>query len=369
MNIICEKDILLEALSNVSRATATKSSMPELEGIHFKALNNKLCLTSYNLEMGIQTEINVNIQQSGEIVLTARLLIDMIKKIDDSQISIKTNEKFLTQIKGGCTEYTILGISPDDFPELPAIQSISNITLKEGKLKSQIDQTLYAVAVTDSKPVHTGSLFDIDNNSLTVVSVDGYRLAMRKESGDINQEASFIIPGKTLSEIAKLIKDEDSENDVNFKVSKKQTLVTIGEYKIISRVIEGDFLDYKSSIPKGSSTNIEISTKEFINSIERTSLLISDRLRSPISINFSNKVAVISCTTSIGKAYDEIPCEIEGNPVELGFNNKYLLDGLRACECDKIRLEINGPLSPMKVVPIEGDSFLFLVLPVRLKND
>lgn len=369
MNIICKKDILVTAVSNVSRAVSQRSPIPALEGIHIKAKENSICLTGYNLELGIQTTLSCDVLEEGEIVLSAKFLLDMIRRIESEDVSIKSNPKFLTTINGGVTEYTILGMSPEEFPELPVIQSISNVTLSQGNLKSQIEQTLFAVATTDSKPVHTGSLFDIYDKSVTVVSVDGYRLAMRKEQADINEEITFIVPGKTLSEVAKLIKDGENDQTVDIKVSRKQILFKIGDYNIISRLLEGEFLDYKASIPSESKTDVTIATRDFINSIERTSLLISDRLRSPLRIKFSEDLIKINCTTSLGKAYDEVACKIEGQEVEMGFNNKYLLDALRACDCDQVKLEINGPLSPMKVVPMEGDSFLFLVLPVRLKNE
>ena len=230
-----------------------------------------------------------------------------------------------------------------------------------------IDQTLFAIATTDSKPVHTGSLFDIKKENITLVSVDGYRLALRKEPFIADQECSFIVPGKTLSEVSKLLKEE--ENEVCMVVSHKHIIFKIDGYHVVSRLLEGDFLDYNAAIPKTEKTTIEVSTRLLVEGIERTSLLISDRLRSPLKLNMSDEKIRISCNTTMGKAYDEVDCKLDGDGINMGFNNKYLLDALKASDCDMVKLLINGPVSPMRVVPLEGESFLFLVLPVRVKND
>jgi DNA polymerase-3 subunit beta len=231
-----------------------------------------------------------------------------------------------------------------------------------------IDQTLFAVSLTDTKPVHTGSLFDMESEHLTVVSVDGYRLALRNEIISGGTELSFVVPGKVLGEISKLASD-DEEELATLSVSKRHIVVNIGKYSIISRLLEGDFLDYKTSIPGGGGTTVKLSTRAFIDSIERVSLLISDRLRSPLRVLFDEGKIKISCSTTLGKSYDELDCELSGPAVEMGFNNKYLLDALKAAGSDEVRVEIAGPLSPIKVLPLEGESYLFLVLPVRLKNE
>ncbi len=367
MKIICQKDLLVEAVSNVSRAVSSKSPVPALEGILIKAAEGQITLVGYDLEIGIVTKMEADVKEAGDIVLTARLLLDIIRRIPSDTISISCDEKQLCVIKGGVSEFTILGIKASDYPELPSVDETSNLVLKQGVLKSMIDQTLFAIATTDSKPVHTGSLFDIKKENITLVSVDGYRLALRKEPFIADQETSFIVPGKTLGEVSKLLKEEDEE--VCMVVSKKHIIFRIGGYHVISRLLEGDFLDYNAAIPKTEKTTVEVSTRQLIEGIERTSLLISDRLRSPLKVNMVEDKIKISCNTTMGKAYDEVDCKINGDATNMGFNNKYLLDALKASDCDMVKLQINGPVSPMRVVPLEGESFLFLVLPVRVKNE
>ncbi|MEG1449079.1 MAG: DNA polymerase III subunit beta, partial [Oscillospiraceae bacterium] len=314
MNIIVNKDILVNAVSNVLRAVSTKSTIPALEGILLKAQNDTLNLIGYDLELGIQTQIPANIQKEGEIVISAKIFFDMIRRISNDEISIKCDEKGLIQIRGGVTEYTILGTPATEYPELPQITESTDIEINQITLRSQIEQVLFAIATTDSKPVHTGALFDIKDNSLTLVSVDGYRLAMRKEPIETAENLSFIVPGKTLSEVSKLLNDQ--EKNVIIKLTKKHILFSVDNYVVVSRLLEGDFLDYNSAIPKETTTTVIVSTKEFIDSIERTSLLISDRLRSPLKIDFLENMIKLSCNTNLGKAYDEFSCEIDGSSVE-----------------------------------------------------
>lgn len=367
MKITCDKQELSSAISSVSLAVSPKSSMQSLEGILLRAKNGRLYLTGYDLELGISTSVEAKVLEEGEVVLAARLFADIVRRLPSDILTLSCNEKMLTEIKGGMAEYTLLGISASEFPELPAIAEAAAVELPQNTLASMIQQTLFAIATTDSKPVHTGSLFELEENMVTMVSVDGYRLALRRERANVGKTMSFIVPGKTLADLLKLL--DDSDDPVGIQVSKKHIVFEIGDCVVVSRLLEGDFLNYKTSIPQGGSTTVTIKTREFIDSIDRTSLLISDRLRSPLRVNFGQNEIQISCSTTIGKANDQVACATQGPAVEMGFNNRYLLDALKAAGCDQVKMEINGPLSPMIILPCEGDSFLFLVLPVRLKTE
>jgi DNA polymerase-3 subunit beta len=372
MKCIVKKVLLAEALTNVSRVIAAKSSIPALEGVQLKAYQNTLTLTGFDLESGITTFIEAGVEVEGEIVLPARLFSDMTRKMDCDEILIEISDKHMAEIVGGAARFSILGIPSEEFPELPHIKDGENVDVSQSALKSMLEQTLFAVAQTDTKPIHTGSLFDLEPGKLTVVSVDGYRLALRSEDVKTDKKMNFVVPGKVLSEIVKLLRDdkENKEESTSITVSKRHATFAIGSYKVITRLLEGDFLDYKQSIPSGGKTIIKVGTREMIEGVERASLLINDRLRSPIRVVFSDEGSVqISCSTPLGKSYDEVGCSIEGEALEMGFNNKYILDALKAADCDKVKIEISGPLSPIKVLPPEGEGFLFLVLPVRLKND
>lgn len=368
MKFTCDKSQLTQAVTNVSRVIPAKSSVAILEGIQIKASENQLHLTGYDMEAGITTVIEAQVEEEGEIVLSARLFSDMLRKMADDEVQVSVGDKLLTEISSGMTHFTILGSPSNEYPELPKLEESAGIALPQAVLKSMIDQTHFAIAVTDVKPVHTGSLFDIKKDELALVSVDGFRLAIRQEQIRSEEEMSFVVPGKALFEISKLLGEEDDEQ-VFLHVSSRHIVFHINNYSVVSRLLEGEFLDYSASIPDGAATTVRVSTRAFIDSIERVSLLISDRVRSPLRVLFEDGRIKISCSTSLGHSYDELECQIEGPAVEMGFNNKYLLDALKAAESDEVSLEINGALSPAKVLPLEGEDFLFLVLPVRLKNE
>ena len=233
-----------------------------------------------------------------------------------------------------------------------------------------IKQTIFAVAEGDSKPVHMGTLFEIKDGILTLVSVDGYRLALRREPIQENSELRFVVPGKTLKEVLRLLPPTtlDSQETIQISAGMRHIIFNVNNYFIVSRLLEGEFLDYKATIPENSEFDVKISTPKFIESIERVSLLISDRLKSPVKCVFSSDRTFLSCNTFMGKSSDEISCTSNlTEDLEIAFNSKYMLDALKNTGCDEINICLNGPLSPIKILPREGNSFLFLVLPVRIK--
>ena len=367
MKIVCNRQELVEAVSNVQRAVSSKSSVPALEGILLRTMDHTVSLCGYDLELGMTTTINAQIEEKGNIVLSARLFSDIVRRLPAETVSIEADEKNMTYIRSGASDFSIVGIPAEEFPELPSISEETAVSLSHSMLKSMIRQTIFAVADSDAKPIHTGTLFELEDGEIRLVSVDGYRLAVRKEKVQNRENMSFVVPGKTLSEVLKLLKDDDTE--LSILVARRHILFNIGKYVVISRLLEGEFLDYKAAIPASHSTEIITNTREVIDSVERVSLLITDRLKSPVRCIFEEDELKLSCSTAIGRASDQIKIHLEGNQVEMGFNNRYLLDALRNTECDEVKIQLNGPLSPMKMMPKEGDSFLFLVLPVRLKNE
>ncbi len=366
IKITCNKQELVEAVTNIQRAVSTKSSVPALEGILMKARGESLFLCGYDLELGMTTEIPAQVEESGEIILSAKLFGDIVRRLPTDHVRMVADNKNMTTITAGASEFSIVGIPAEEFPDLPKITDEISVTLENSVLKSMIHQTLFAVAESDAKPIHTGTLFEIEKDVVRLVSVDGYRLAMREEPAKSETEITFVVPGKTLSEVYKLMGDE--EKQAVLQVGRRHISFGIGNYTVISRLLEGEFLDYKAAIPASHTSEAVVKTRAFIDSVERVSLLITDRLKSPIRCYFDKTDVKLSCSTAIGRANDEFEETLTGEPVEMGFNNRYLLDALRNAETDEVKVQLNGPLSPMKIVPKEGNSFLFLVLPVRLKQ-
>lgn len=367
MKFTVNKNEINEAVSNIQRAVSTKTSIPALECILLTAENGQLELSAYDLELGMTTTIPAQVEESGKAALPAKLFSDIVRKTRDGSISVTVDEKGITSIENGYSEFSIISTPAEEFPELPKLTDATVMEFSSDVLKSMIRQTLFAVAESDAKPIHQGSLFHVENGILDVVSVDGYRLAKRSEPVTFEKDISFVVPGKTLSEVLKLLKD--GEEKVEIAAGSRHIMFRIENYVVISSLLEGEFLNYKAAIPPDSKTEAIVQTREMIDSVERVSLLITDRLKSPVRCQFGDNEVKLVCTTTIGRGRDQFGAELTGEDVEIGFNNRYLLDALRNTECDEIKIQLGGPLSPMKIVPKEGDSFLFLVLPVRLKNE
>ena len=321
MKFSCEKALLLGAVSTASRAVAVKSSIPALEGILIEA-GEQLRLTGYNLETGIRAAVPAEIREKGSLVLSARLFGEIIRKMPDDVV-VFTSENYMVNIKCGLSEFNILGTDPEEFPELPSVEEQNGLTIGQPVLRSMIAQTLFAVSDNESRPVHTGSLFEVDESGLTVVSVDGYRLAIQFQAGD-----------------------------------------TV----LVCRRLEGEFLAYKNAIPRNNTIKIEGDARTLLQSIERVSLIISDKLKSPLRCVFGDGMLSITTKTGIGDAADQCPITGDGQGLEIGFNNKYLMDALKAAPADRLRLEFTSGVAPCVILPAEGEeNFVYMVLPVRLK--
>lgn len=367
MKFSCEKALLQAAISTTSRAVSPKSSIPALEGILLEA-GSDLRLTGYNLETGIRTIVPADIQEEGTLVLGARLFGEIVRKLPDDIVTFQS-ENYMVNIKCGMSEFNILGTDPEEFPELPTVEYQNSLILPQSRLKAMISQTLFAVSDNESRPIHTGSLFEVDSEGLTIVSVDGYRLALRHESIDKKEGAetfSFVVPGAALSEVEKICSDVDEPASVT--QGARHVMFKVGDTMLVSRRLEGEFLAYRQAIPRNNTIHVEGDTRALLSSIDRVSLIISDKLKSPLRCVFDSNLLKISTKTAIGDAYDECPLSGDGGGLEIGFNNKYLMDALKAAPADKVRLELTTGVSPCVILPTEGEeNFLYMVLPVRLK--
>lgn len=358
---------IVSAVQNVSRAVSTKATLPALEGILIKAYNNTLTLSGYDLELAITTTVEATVSVEGEIVVGAKLFADIVRKLPEEIVTFETDERMIIYINSGNAAYQIVGISSMEYPEMPKFDAMDEIKLSAGVLKNMIKQTIYAVSDNINKPIYTGSLFDIKDKIMRVVAIDGYRMAIRQENIDTDVEQRFIVPGKMQSEILKLITDDEKE--VLIVVGQRHVSFTLENYSIVSRLIEGNFLDYRTTVPKGEDTVIRINTRSLINSVDRIALITSDRVQSPVRFSITQDEIKLSCKTAVGRANDEIPVSTIGKDVEIGFNNKYVLEALKNTECDEVTLVLNGSLSPMIIKPVQGEDFIFLVVPMRLNDE
>ena len=367
MKFSCEKYLIQAACAVASRATASKSTIPALEGLLLEA-NLGLRVTGYDLKKGIYTRIEADVAEKGSIVVGARFLGEMLRRLPDGIVTISADENMNVKVKCGRSECNVSGISPGEFPEIPAVDGVNNITVPQSILRSMITQTIFAVATSDARPLYTGTLFEICGEMLTLVSVDGYRLAKRSETIEKGrmEDCSFVVPGSALSDIERICSDEDGE--VSIAVGSKHILFTIGDTVVVSRRLEGEFLNYRKSIPDSFRYTVRADKGEFMSSIDRVALIISEKNSSPVRLTFSESGIECLCMTPLGKAEDLCSCEGSGEGLEIGFNDRYLMDALKAAAADRIELCLNSASSPCIVRAADGsDKFTYMILPVRLR--
>ncbi|MBQ7119503.1 MAG: DNA polymerase III subunit beta [Oscillospiraceae bacterium] len=369
MKFVCEKSALISAITKTSWAVAPKSSVPVMEGILIDC-GRELTLTGYDLSTGIKVTVPAEIEEKGRVVINAKILSDIIRLLPDEPITFSTDENMFATVICKNIRHDVVCLSAKDFPSLPDIEKKFFLSLRQDDLKKMISQTIFAISGDESKPVHTGSLFDVEGDKITVVSVDGFRLSYRTakiENESEEENFTFVVPGATLKEVEKLCAESDEEASIC--VGKKHIIFRLGGSMIISRILEGDFLNYKNAVPKGGSFKVRVNRRDLITTIERVSILVSERIKNPIHMNFDEKMLYISCRTPLGSSKDECALLNSGEKLEIGFNHKYILDALRACPDDEVDLSLNTHVAPILITPPEGEDYLHLVLPVRLKAE
>ncbi|MFQ8766195.1 MAG: DNA polymerase III subunit beta [Oscillospiraceae bacterium] len=366
MKFTCEKNQLVSAISVASRTVAQKSAISGLEGILIRA-GVKVMLTGYNLETGITVSVDADIQETGACVMPARLFFDIVRKLPDDTVSIQVDESFKVSIKGGISSFTITALSADDYPELPDVDSEKGIRVPQNELKAMISGTIFAVSENQARPIHTGVLFEVDNDSITSVAVDGYRLALRRylPEESLERTLKFVAPAAALKEVEKILGDTD--DPATFYPGSKHILFTIGDATLVCRILEGEFLDWRRVLPQNNPVKLVGNVSRLTDSIERVGLVISEKLKSPVRCKFGDNAAELRTISTIGEAYDVCPIAGDGKDLEIGFNCKYLLDALRAVPDSECTLEMINGLSPIVLNPTEGNRYSYMVLPVRLK--
>ena len=358
----------LDAVLKMQKTVGSKSSMPVLEGILLSAEQGLLTLSSYNLEMGMKKEIYASCEQEGDIVINARLLAEILRKLRGIDVEIECDDRLVCHIKSGEAVFDIMGMQASDFPEMPSLTDGENLILKGEDFVEMVKGTIFAVSqIEGTRPILTGINISVKDGVLQFVAIDGYRLAIRRKNINIENNTEFIVSGKALNEVVKLI-DENTEN-IEIKVGKRLILFKIDGYVFISRLLEGEFVNYEKIIPTEYKQCIEIENGEITDSIERVSLIINDTFSTPIRCAFYHDELNISCATSLGRAKEKLNIELEGEDFEIGLNSRYLLDALKACESDKIVIKFNGSNAGVTITPAENEDnkMLYLIMPMRLK--
>jgi len=394
LNIICEKKILSEAVTPALSAVAAKSTDKDkgLDGFLLTADKDAGTLTicGYDLEKGVKTTIsgeNVQVSESGSIIVNADKFSAVIKNLPDGNVLVSANDKFIVNVTNGKSEFTLHGLESKSYPKLPALKGKKSLKLSRKILKSMIASTLFSVAYNNnSRPALNGALFAIKGNKLEVVGCDGYRVAIRRSFEGITSseelDLSFIIPGKSLSELLKLI--GDGETPAEIELTNKHVIISFDNIIFFSRLIESEYLDYNRTLNVIANTTVTANTRNLAESVERAAVLTEDRQKTDIRLSFRNTenkdeagVVQITSASSIGKSYDEFDIAMSGDDLDIAFNKRYLSEALKAVKDENILINAESSVKSMMILPHDKDKenacvdtcrFVYLVLPVRLKS-
>jgi len=368
MRFTCEKSMLLTGLNITGRAVAQKSSLSVIEGILCRA-DAGLSLTGYNMETAITYQIDAEITDSGACILPARLFGDIIRRLPEGPVTVVVDENYKVSIRAGYASFTISAENAEDYPELPDVGTGRNITIPQSALKELISGTIFAVSENQARPIHTGVKFEVEDDAVSAIAVDGFRLARRTYHTEENtgRSMSFVVPAQGLKEVEKILSDSDEA--VAFVPGQKHILYQVGSATVICRLLEGEFLDWKKVVPVNSPIKLTANVGDLTSSIERVGLIVSEKYKSPVRCVFGSQVLQLRTNTTIGAAEDQCSIAGDGKELEIGFNVRYLADALRAIPGEEVMLELTNGLSPIVLTPVESKyDFAYMVLPVRIRN-
>ncbi len=367
MKIITNKSSLLNSINIVQKAVPTKTTLPIIEGILFEAKNGKLKLIGTDLEIGIETIIDVDVILPGKIVLSSKIVGEIVRKLPDSDIEIEAIGNNIINIKCENSKFKVNGLSAEEFPELPSVKKDNGITVSQNIIKDMIKHTIFSVSTDEVRPILTGVLFEVAGDKVSMVALDGFRMAVKSCTIISDSDFKAVIPGKCLSEIGKIL--EDSEEPVNFYFTRNQIMVSINNTVIISRLLEGEFINYKQIIPNEYKIKIKVNTDKLIDSCERAALFAKDSSNNMIKFEIIDDLMIINSNSLNGDVHEEIKINKEGNDIEIAFNAKYFIDALKVIESEEIDIEFTTNISPSIIRPCDGTGYLYLVLPARFKKN
>ena len=369
MRFTCEKSMLVTGLNITGRTVAQKSALSAIEGILCRAHGN-LSLTGYNMETAITYEIDAEVTDIGECILPAKLFGDIIRKLPEGPVTVVVDENYKVSIRAGYASFTISAENADDYPELPDVGEGRPIRIPQTALKELIGSTIFAVSENQGRPIHTGVKFEVADDTVSAIAVDGFRLARRTYHCEENtgRNLSFVVPAQGLKEVEKIL--QDSDDFVAFTLGSKHILFQMGSATLVCRLLEGEFLDWRKVVPTNCPVKLTAHVSDLASSIERVGLIVSEKYKSPVRCVFSDNVLQLRTSTTIGAAEDRCAIAGDGKELEIGFNVRYLADALRVVPSEEVMMELTNGLSPIVFTPVDDKhDFAYMVLPVRIKTN
>ncbi len=364
MIFTCEKQKLLEAISIAQKAITGKSTIPILEGIYINTNKSSLTLIGSDIDVSIETSVDAIIIEEGSIVIDAKIFGEIIRKLPNSTIKIETVENQLLKITCEKSIFDVVYMNTKEFPELPAINENLKISVNQDILKNMIKGTSFAIAQDETRPILQGILFEVKNKNLNLVALDGYRLAIRSEFLDTDIDVEVVIPGKIFNEVSKILEDVNDIVEITF--TNNHILFNLEKTKIISRLLEGKFINYNSLLPQEHKLFVDINRQELQNAIERASLMAKDGNTNLIKLDFQQDNLIITSNSQLGKVREEVSIKLQGEGIQIAFNSRYLLDVLKNVEDNDVVMKMTSGISPCVIEEKNNENAKYLVLPVRL---
>ena len=368
MRFTCEKNMLVQGLNIAGRTVAQKSSLSVIEGILCRAAAG-LSLTGYNMETAITYLIDADVADPGECILPAKLFGDIVRRLPEGPVTVVVDDNYKVSIRAGYASFNISAESADDYPVLPDVSTGKAIRIPQSAMKELINGTIFAVSENQGRPIHTGVKFEVENNAVSAIAVDGFRLARRTfhPQEPTERELSFVVPAPGLKEVEKIL--YDSEGDVAFTLGQKHILFQMGGTPLVCRLLEGDFLDWRKVVPTNCPVKLSAHVSDLASSIERVGLIVSEKYKSPVRCVFGYNELQLRTNTTIGAAEDRCSLAGDGKELEIGFKGRYLADALKVIPSEEVILELTNNLSPIVMTPAEDKyDFSYMVLPVRIKS-
>jgi DNA polymerase-3 subunit beta len=333
-----------------------------------------LTLVANDLEMSINTApITADVEETGSVALEAHLLIEIVRKMPGDYVQINVESNGMTECVSGRARFKIMGLPGEDFPAINEMERNAGCTVGCVKLRDMIRQTIFSVAIENSKPVLMGELIQCKDNSIVIVAVDGFRISYRRTviEGDFNP-MSAVVPAKALNELSRILPSGD-EDVVSFYITDKRVVFECETFTFISRILEGEFIRFDQIFNEDFTTIVTAERMEFLNALERSVLIAKDSKKSPVKLTIGSnqeelETVTVTSSTEMGQSYDEILCDIDGQNLEIAFNPRYLIDALRAMEDERVYAKFTTALSPCILRGVESDDFKYLILPLRIRN-
>ena len=364
MKIICTKSNLVKGVNVVSKAVPSKTTMPILECILIDATTDIIKFTANDMELGIETTVEGDILEKGVIAIDAKIFSEIVRKLPDNDVVIECDNNLQTTITCEKAKFNISCKSGEDFSYLPYVEKTETITLSQFTLKEIIRQTIFSIADNDSNKLMTGELFQIQDNMLKVVSLDGHRISIRKtELKDVYQSRKVVVPGKTLMEVSKILSGE-AESEVTISFTNNHIVFEFDNTVVVSRLIEGEYFRIDQMLSSDYETKVKINKKEFLNCIDRATLLVREGDKKPIIIQISDNKMELRIDSAMGSMNEDIDISKEGKDILIGFNPKFLIDALRVIDDEEVTLYLMNPKAPC-FIKDDKENYIYLILPVN----